>query len=199
LDGILNIHKPTGKTSYDMVAMVKRLSGERRVGHAGTLDPAASGVLPICLGRGTRVIEFLAEASKTYHARIELGVETDTYDASGRIVQRKDGSAIGLKEIEVALLPFRGLIEQTPPRYSAIKHQGRRLYELARAGIEVEPRSRPAMVYRLEILGWAPPTVTVEVECGKGTYLRSLAHDLGQSLGCGATLQELVRLTLKRR
>jgi len=193
LDGILNIHKPSGKTSYDVVAVVKRLSGVRRVGHAGTLDPAATGVLPVCLGRGTRVIEFLAEASKTYRARITLGVETDTYDATGRIVREADPSGITLAHIEPALVPFRGFIEQVPPLYSAVKHRGKRLYELARAGIEVERRSRPAVIHRLEVLDWQPPVLTVEVECGKGTYLRSLAHDLGQSLGCGAMLQDLVR------
>ncbi len=193
MDGILNINKPTGMTSYDVVAVVKRLSSERRVGHAGTLDPDACGVLPVALGRGTRVIEFLAEASKTYRACIELGVETDTYDASGRTVRRGDASGIRLENVAAALAPFRGLIQQTPPRYSALKHRGRRLYELARAGIEVEPKSRPAMVHRLEILDWKPPFVTVEMECGKGTYVRSLAHDLGQSLGCGGMLRELVR------
>ena len=194
MDGILNINKPWGKTSFSVVALVKRLSGEQRVGHAGTLDPAATGVLPVCLGQGTRVIEFLADATKTYQAQIELGVATDTYDATGKITQKVDASGITQEQLESALASFRGLIQQTPPMYSAVKHKGQRLYELARAGIEVERKSRPTEIYNLEIIDWQPPVVTVEVECGKGTYIRSLAHDLGQSLGCGANLKSLIRL-----
>jgi tRNA pseudouridine55 synthase len=193
LDGILNINKPLNKTSFSMVAMVKRLSGERRVGHAGTLDPMATGVLPICLGRGTRVIEFLVNATKTYIARIELGTATDTYDSSGRITQQGDPSGINQPQLESALNSFRGSIQQTPPMYSAVKHQGQPLYKLARAGIQVERKSRMAKIYRLELIAWQPPVVTLEVECGKGTYIRSLAHDLGQSLGCGAHLNSLTR------
>ena len=195
MDGILNINKPWGKTSFSVVALVKRLSGERRVGHAGTLDPAATGVLPVCLGQGTRIIEFLADATKTYQGQIELGVATDTYDATGKITQKIDASGISQEQLESALASFRGLIQQTPPMYSAVKHQGQRLYELARAGIKVERKSRPTKIYNLEIIDWQPPVVTVEVECGKGTYIRSLAHDLGQSLGCGANLKSLIRLS----
>ncbi len=120
MDGILNINKPWGKTSFSVVAMVKRLSGERRVGHAGTLDPAATGVLPVCLGQGTRIIEFLADATKTYQAEMEWGVATDTYDASGKITQRGDPSNISRGQLESALVPFCGLIQQTPPMYSAV-------------------------------------------------------------------------------
>jgi tRNA pseudouridine55 synthase len=193
LDGILNINKPQNKTSFSVVAMVKRLSGERRVGHAGTLDPAATGVLPVCLGQGTRIIEFLVNTTKTYRAWIELGIATDTYDGDGQITQKGDPSGISQEQLESALDPFRGLIQQTPPMYSAVKHQGRPLYELARAGIKVERKSRLAKIHRLELINWQPPVVTVEVECSKGTYIRSLAHDLGQSLGCGAHLKSLVR------
>jgi tRNA pseudouridine55 synthase len=193
LDGILNINKPPGKTSVSIVAMVKRLSGERRVGHAGTLDPAATGVLPICLGRGTRVIEFLVDTTKIYLARIELGTATDTYDSSGQITQQGDSSGVNQPQLESALDSFRGSIEQTPPMYSAVKHHGQPLYKLARAGIQVERKSRPTKIHRLELISWQPPIVTVEIECGKGTYIRSLAHDLGQSLGCGAHLKSLVR------
>jgi tRNA pseudouridine55 synthase len=193
LDGILNINKPWGKTSFSIVAMVKRLSGERRVGHAGTLDPAATGVLPVCLGRGTRVIEFLVDTTKTYRAQIELGVATDTYDSSGQITQQGDPSSINQPQLETALNSFQGSIQQTPPMYSAVKHRGQPLYELARAGIKVERKSRLVKIHRLELISWQPPVVTVEVECGKGTYIRSLAHDLGQSLGCGAHLRSLTR------
>jgi tRNA pseudouridine55 synthase len=195
VDGIININKPLGKTSYSVVALVKRLSGERRVGHAGTLDPLATGVLPICLGQGTRIVEFLQNAHKTYRAQIELGVTTDTYDASGKIIRKEDPSGISLEQLESALAAFRGLTQQTPPMYSAVKHQGQRLYELARAGINVVRKSRPARIYHLGIVDWQPPVVTIEVECGKGTYIRSLAHDLGQALGCGANLKSLIRLS----
>ncbi len=193
MDGILNIDKPQGITSYRVVALVKRLSGERRVGHAGTLDPMATGVLPVCLGQATRIVEFLADAIKAYRAEIELGVTTDTYDASGNVIQRENPSGIHREQVETALASFRGIIQQTPPMYSAVKHQGKKLYELARAGITVERKSRPATIYSLDIVDFQPPLVTIEVECGKGTYIRSLAHDLGQVLGCGASLKSLVR------
>ena len=193
MNGILNVNKPQGKTSYDIVALVKRLSGEKRVGHAGTLDPLASGVLPVCLGQGTRVIEFLAESTKVYRAQIELGVVTDTYDAEGKVLERKDPSRVNREQVESALNSFKGKILQVPPMFSALKHQGTPLYKLARNGTEVERDSRPVEIHRLELLDWQPPVLTVEVECGKGTYIRSLAHDLGQVLGCGASLKSLVR------
>jgi len=194
VDGILNINKPQGRTSFSVVAMVRRLSGERHVGHAGTLDPQATGVLPVCLGEGTRIIEFLVEATKAYRAQIELGVATDTYDASGKITYKGDPSGISQEQLKLALTSFCGLIQQTPPMYSAVKYQGKRLYELARAGIEVERKSRLARIYHLELVDWQSPVATIEVACGKGTYIRSLAHDLGQALGCGANLKSLIRL-----
>jgi tRNA pseudouridine55 synthase len=193
MDGILNISKPAGKTSFDIVAFVKRHTGEPHVGHAGTLDPAATGVLPICLGRATRIIEFLLDATKTYQAQIELGVTTDTYDSSGRVTAEGDPAGISREQLESALSSFLGLRQQTPPMYSAVKHRGRRLYELARAGIEVERKSRPTKIDDITIIDWQPPVVTIDVECGKGTYIRSLAHDLGQFLGCGANLKSLIR------
>ncbi len=194
MDGILNINKPQGRTSFSIVATVKRLSGEQRVGHAGTLDPAATGVLPVCLGRGTRVVEFLVDATKAYRAEIELGVATDTYDASGKVTQTGNPTGIGQGQLESALTYYRGLIEQTPPMYSAVKYQGKPLYKLARAGIKIERKSRPIKIHHLELIDFKPPVVTIEVVCGKGTYIRSLAHDLGQTLGCGANLKSLVRL-----
>jgi len=194
VDGILNISKPQGKTSFSAVVTVRRLTGERRVGHAGTLDPEATGVLPICLGQGTRVTEFLMDTTKVYRGQIELGRATDTYDASGQTTQRGDPSGISQEQFKSALASFRGLTQQIPPMYSAVKHQGKRLYELARAGIQVERKSRPAKIDRLELIDWRPPLVTIEVVCGKGTYIRSLAHDLGQILGCGANLKSLARL-----
>jgi tRNA pseudouridine55 synthase len=194
IDGILNINKPSGETSYSLVAMVKRLSGERHVGHAGTLDPGATGVLPICIGRGTRIVEFLMETTKAYRAEIELGKVTDTYDASGRVIELHDAATVSRTEVELALNTFRGTIQQKPPVFSAVKHQGRALYHWARAGIDVKPESRLAQVHSLEIIDWQPPVATIEVVCGKGTYIRSLAYDLGRSLGCGAHLKSLVRL-----
>ena len=194
MDGLLNINKPSGITSFGIVSLVRRLSGERRVGHAGTLDPAATGVLPVCLGQGTRVIEFLVDTTKTYRAGIELGVSTDTYDASGKVTQQSDFTGISRTQLDAALASFRGQIQQVPPLYSALKHQGKPLYQLARAGIAVELKSRPVCIYKLELIDWQPPLVTVEVDCSKGTYIRSLAHDLGQMLGCGAHLKNLIRL-----
>jgi len=193
VNGILNINKPQGKTSYDIVAVVKRLSGEKRVGHAGTLDPLASGILPVCLGQGTRVIEYLADATKTYCAQVLLGIVTDTYDAEGTVTERQDPSHVSREQVALALNSFRGKIQQVPPMYSALKHKGRPLYRLARSGTEIERASRPVEIHRLNLLDWQPPVVTVEVECSKGTYIRSLAYDLGQLLGCGASLKNLLR------
>lgn len=194
IDGILNLDKPKGKTSFDVVALVRRLSGERRVGHAGTLDPGATGVLPVCLGQATRLIEFLTDTTKIYRAEIELGIATDTYDAAGKVTRRGDASSLSGEQVEAAVSSFSGSIEQIPPMYSAVKHQGVPLYRLARAGIEIPRKTRRVEFYRLEIVGFKPPLLTLEVECSKGTYIRSLAHDLGRKLGCGAYLRNLVRL-----
>ncbi len=193
VSGILNVKKPCGRTSFGVVAVVKRLSGERRVGHAGTLDPSASGVLPVCLGQGTRIVEFLAEASKVYRAEIELGVVTDTYDATGRIISREEPPLISREQLDGILDSFRGVIKQVPPMFSALKYHGRPLYALARSGIIVPRKKRLANIYRCELIEYQPPLLVLEVECGKGTYIRSLAHDLGQLLGCGACLKGLVR------
>ena len=194
VDGIFNILKPPGKTSFAVVSLLRSLSGERRVGHAGTLDPEASGVLVVCLGQGTRIIEFLAGAIKTYQAEIELGITTETYDASGKVIQKADPSFVTEEQIKQVLRSFYGSIEQIPPMYSALKHKGIRLYQLAWQGIEVTRKPRKVHLFRLELLGWQPPIITVEVECSAGTYIRSLAQDIGQALGCGAHLKRLVRL-----
>jgi tRNA pseudouridine55 synthase len=193
LDGILNINKSAGMTSFRVVAIVKRLTGEKHAGHAGTLDPDATGVLPVCLGKATRVVEFMMDNHKTYRAIIELGVTTDTFDGDGKVVKERDASGVTKKQLEQALDNFRGDVQQTPPMYSALKHQGQPLYQLARAGIDVERQSRAIKIYRLELTEWQPPLVTLEVECSKGTYIRSLANDLGEALGCGAYLKTLVR------
>jgi tRNA pseudouridine55 synthase len=194
MDGILSINKPRGMTSFGVVALIKRLTSERHTGHAGTLDPEATGVLPVCLGQATRVIEFLFDETKTYLTEVELGITTDTYDSTGKVISTKDSSGITRETLESALNHFRGTIMQTPPMYSAIKHRGQPLYKLARSGIEVERKSRPVQIFSLEINGWSPPIVTLKVDCGKGTYIRSLAYDLGERLSCGAMMKSLVRL-----
>jgi len=192
--GILNIDKPAGMTSHDVVAAVRRAAREPRVGHAGTLDPLATGVLLVCLGSATRVIEYLQAHSKTYRADIYLGRATDTYDAEGQVTFEAPNLNVDREQVEVALAGFRGVIQQVPPMYSALKRDGRSLYALARAGVEVEREPRTVEIFRLEITDWAPPVVQVEVQCSKGTYIRSLAHDLGQKLGVGGHLSRLVRL-----
>lgn len=194
LDGILNINKPAGMTSFKVVSLVRHLTGIKKVGHAGTLDPLASGVLPLCFGRATRVIEFLMNAKKTYKAAIKLGISTDTYDIEGTVIKQSDASHITEADVESALAFFRGAIEQEPPMYSALKHNGQCLYKLAREGVTVERPKRQAYIYRLELLDYSSPLITVEMECSKGTYVRSLANDLGEKLGCGACVTELERL-----
>jgi len=192
-DGILNLDKPRGPTSHDVVARVRKLTGVRRVGHAGTLDPLATGVLLVCIGRATRVSEYLMAGRKVYRARVRLGVTTDTYDAEGRVVAESPVET-SRAQVEAALAPFRGRVAQTPPMYSAIKREGISLHRLARQGIQVEREPRPVEIFRLELTGWNPPECTLELTCSRGTYVRSLAHDLGQTLGCGAHLTGLVRL-----
>jgi tRNA pseudouridine55 synthase len=194
MDGILNVNKPREKTSFSVVTLVRRLTGEKRVGHAGTLDPLASGVLPVCIGQATRLVEYMMDTAKTYRAEIELGITTDTYDAEGKVTQKTDASNINRKQVETALSMFRGEITQTPPAYSAVKYHGKPSYKLARAGIAIVPKRRLARIDRIEVIDWQPPVVTVEIDCGKGTYIRSLANDLGQMLGCGAYLKNLARL-----
>lgn len=193
MNGILNVDKPSGSTSFQIVALVRKLSGERRVGHAGTLDPMATGVLPICIGQATRVVEFFGGMSKRYLAEIELGIETDTYDVSGQVTRSRDASAIDRERLEEVLPAFRGQIQQTPPMYSAVKHCGKPLYTLARAGIEIERKARTADIYSLELVDFHSPVVTLDIVCGKGTYIRSIAHDMGRMLGCGAAMRSLVR------
>jgi tRNA pseudouridine55 synthase len=193
LDGILNINKPPGKTSYSIVSAVKRFTGERRVGHAGTLDPEASGVLPVCLGKATRIVEYMMEVHKVYRAIIELGITTDSYDSAGKIIYRADASYITQEAVTKAIDAFRGDIQQIPPMFSALKHRGQPLYDLAREGISIERRSRSVTIYRLELLEFQPQLLTLDIECSKGTYIRSIAHDLGEVLGCGGYLKNLVR------
>jgi tRNA pseudouridine55 synthase len=193
MDGILNINKPAGMTSFAVVTRVKRITHEKHAGHAGTLDPIATGVLPVCLGQATRAIEYLFNENKTYRAEVRLGITTDSYDSSGKVILEKDASQINREMVEEALAQFRGTISQIPPMFSALKKNGQPLYKLARAGLEVERKTRTAIIYKLEISLWQPPVFTIEVECSKGTYIRSLVHDIGKVLGCGAIMQSLER------
>ncbi|MBI5285846.1 MAG: tRNA pseudouridine(55) synthase TruB [Chloroflexi bacterium] len=185
--------KELGATSFQVVSFVRRRSGVRRVGHAGTLDPAATGVLLVCLGQASRVSEYLMDLRKTYRATVRLGVSTTTYDAEGEVTTTADAGGVTEAAVREALEAFVGVIQQTPPAYSAVKVGGQPAYRMARKGQTVELKARPVHVYRIDVLRWAPPDVEIEVECGKGTYIRSLAHDLGQALGCGAHLAALCR------
>ena len=192
-DGILNLDKPRGPTSHDVVARVRALTGIRRVGHAGTLDPLATGVLLVCVGRATRVAEYLMAGQKVYRARVRLGITTDTYDAEGQVVAEAPVE-VNRTQVEAALAQFRGLIAQLPPMYSAVKHKGTPLHRLARRGAEVQREPRQVEIFRLELTAWEPPECTLEMTCSPGTYVRALAHDLGQALGCGAHVSGLIRL-----
>ena len=193
LSGIFNINKPAGMTSHDVVQAVRKASGVRRVGHAGTLDPMATGVLLVCVGSATRVTEYLMEHPKRYRAEITLGVSTDTHDAEGQVVHRAERVDVTREEVEAALQQFVGVIEQVPPMYAALKRKGKKLYELAREGITVEREPRRVEIHRLEIVAWDPPKVTLDITCSKGTYIRALARDLGEALGVGAYLSALTR------
>jgi tRNA pseudouridine55 synthase len=194
MHGFLNIDKPAGMTSHDVVARVRRITGERRVGHAGTLDPAATGVLVVALGAATRLIEYVQEqTAKRYLATVALGATTTTDDAEGELLAEAPVPALTETELREVLARFEGEILQVPPMYSALHHQGQRLHKLARAGKTVELEPRPVWIERVTLLGWEPPQLTIDVICGKGTYIRALARDVGQMLGCGAHLAALQR------
>ncbi|MBX3070013.1 MAG: tRNA pseudouridine(55) synthase TruB [Thermomicrobiales bacterium] len=191
--GFLPIDKPAGLTSHDIVGRVRRLTRQRTVGHAGTLDPAATGVLTVALGMATRVLPFAADSSKTYRAEITFGIETDTLDADGVVVRQTDAD-VSLPDIETVLASWIGTQAQIAPKYSALQVGGRRLYELARSGIEFEAPVREVEFFELTVIGFAPPVLALCVDCGSGTYIRSLARDLGDALGVAAYLSDLVRL-----
>ena len=192
-DGVLVINKPKAITSMDVVRAVRRVTRVKRVGHAGTLDPIAEGVLPVCLGQATRFMDYLVDSGKTYVGEITFGAATDTYDAEGAQTAAGDYASLTREQIEEELARFSGVVLQRPPMYSAVKHEGQRLYDLARAGVEVERSAREVVVYEAVLREWEPPRAVVEVDCGKGFYMRSLAHDLGQAVGCPAHLSALTR------
>lgn len=192
-NGILVIDKPRDWTSHDVVAKLRGILRERRIGHAGTLDPMATGVLPVFVGRATRAVEFASEREKEYIAGLRLGTVTDTQDVTGTVLETHPVT-VTRDRLEAALDRFRGEILQIPPMYSAIKKQGKKLYELARRGVEVEREPRPITIYELELLEQVSETDwTLRVLCSKGTYVRTLCHDIGKALGCGGTLYSLRR------
>jgi len=195
ISGALVVDKPVGMTSHDVVQAVRNGTSLRRAGHTGTLDPRASGVLVILVGPAVRLSEYVSASDKRYQAIIRLGGTTDTYDAEGEVTANltKDPLSVTEEEFEEALKTFVGEIEQTPPPYSAVKVQGRKAYEMARKGEEVELEPRKITVHHLEVLEWTPPEVVIDVHCSSGTYVRSLANDLGIKLGCGAYLVGLRR------
>lgn len=194
MNGMIIIDKPAGITSFDVVSRLRRITGERRIGHAGTLDPMATGVLPVFLGTATKTISLLPCHDKRYTASFRLGVETDSGDRTGKVIHTSPVTA-GIQEVQSAAAKLKGDILQTPPMVSAVRHNGRRLYELAREGVEVEREARPVTIYELYITGGneAEGTYTMEVYCSKGTYIRTLITDIGQELGCGAMMTELRR------
>lgn len=192
LSGLLNLDKPVGPTSFDIVHRLRRLTGVRKIGHAGTLDPLASGVLPICIGRAVRLSEYLMGETKVYRAEITFGIRTATDDGEGEVVSRQD-VALDRPGLEVLLPEFAGDISQVPPQYAAIKVAGKPMYELARRGQAVDAAPRAVHIERLTLLDWQMPRAVLEVECGKGTYIRALARDLGERAGCGAFLSGLIR------
>jgi tRNA pseudouridine55 synthase len=191
--GFLIVDKPRGWTSHDAVDAARRWFGTRRVGHLGTLDPLATGVLPLAVRDATKLVPFLEGGEKSYAGTIRLGEETDTLDAEGRTLRRHEGALPSEAELVAALARFRGEIEQIPPMYSAVKHQGVPLHRLARQGRTVERAAKRVRIDRLELLKYAPPDLDLEVDCSAGTYVRALAQDLGQALGCGAHLLGLRR------
>jgi tRNA pseudouridine55 synthase len=193
VNGVLLLDKPVGMTSNEALQRVKRLYGARKAGHTGSLDPLATGLLPLCLGEATKVSAFLLDADKRYQVRARLGVITRTADAEGEIIATAPWEGVEEACIRALLPRFTGEIEQLPPMYSAVKHKGERLYNLARQGIEVEREPRRITIYRLELTEWAPPELSLDVHCSKGTYVRTLAEDLGNAAGCGAHVSGLRR------
>lgn len=192
LNGMINVYKEAGFTSHDVVAKLRGICGQKKIGHTGTLDPEAVGVLPVCLGSGTKLCDMLADRDKEYVAELLLGVRTDTQDTTGQILEEREVTA-SKEEVKVAILGFQGQYDQVPPMYSALKVNGKKLYELARAGKEVERQPRPVTIHEIEILDMQLPKVTIRVACSKGTYIRTLCDDIGRSLGCGGAMASLKR------
>ncbi len=194
VNGIINIYKEKGFTSHDVVAKMRGILKMKKIGHTGTLDPEAEGVLPVCLGKGTKLVELITDKDKTYEAVLKLGIVTDTQDLTGEVLKVSEVKA-DLPEITAVMLSFIGEYDQLPPMYSAIKVNGKKLYELARQGKEIERDTRRVVIHDIRILDYSESEheVKVSVDCGKGTYIRTLLHDIGEALGCGGTMKSLIR------
>lgn len=193
-NGIINVYKEKGYTSFDVVARMRGICGQKKIGHTGTLDPDAEGVLPVCLGKATKVCDMLTDSDKVYRAVMQLGIETDTQDLTGTVLSACEVPVLTETEIRDVIRTFQGEIMQVPPMYSALKVNGKKLCDLARAGVTVERKARPVTIYKIQVENIALPYVTMTVSCSKGTYIRTLCHDIGQKLGCGAAMKSLVRL-----
>lgn len=193
MNGVLNIFKPKGMSSFDAVRVVKKVAGTGKVGHTGTLDPEATGVLPICIGKATKIIDYIMDSEKVYEVTLKLGIRTTTYDLEGEVLEERDPSHLTEEEILNAINSFKGEYSQIPPMYSALKQNGVRLYELARKGIEVERKGRLVNIYNLEDIKINNPYISMKVACSKGTYIRSLCYDIGEKLGVFATMTQLNR------
>lgn len=193
MNGILNIFKPKGMSSFDVVRVVKKVAKTGKVGHTGTLDPEATGVLPVCIGRATKIIDYIMDSEKVYEVTFKLGIRTTTYDLEGEVLEEKDTSHLSDDNILAVIKEFIGEYSQVPPMYSALKQNGVRLYELARKGIEVEREGRLINIYNIEHIKINNPYVSMKVTCSKGTYIRSLCYDIGEKLGVFATMTELNR------
>ena len=192
INGVINIYKIKGFTSHDVVAKLRGIVRQKKIGHTGTLDPDATGVLPVCLGSATKLCDMLTDKAKEYIAKVRLGVTTDTQDMTGTILSEKNVD-VTEEQVTMAIQAFVGDYEQIPPMYSALKVNGKKLYELAREGKEIERKARPVTIHYIEILEMSLPEITIKVGCSKGTYIRTLCHDLGEKLGCGAAMASLER------
>ena len=198
INGIINVYKEKGYTSHDVVAKLRGILKQKKIGHTGTLDQDATGVLPVCLGKGTRLCDMLTDETKTYVAGLLLGTETDTQDTSGEVLNQKDTAYLTEEAVTACVKSFEGEQMQIPPMYSALKVNGKKLYELAREGKTVERKARPVTFYEIRILSMDLPHVELEVTCSKGTYIRTLCNDIGAKLGCGGCMESLVRSRVGR-
>ena len=195
--GVINIYKEAGYTSHDVVAKLRGILKQKKIGHTGTLDPQAQGVLPVCLGKGTKLCDLLADHDKEYEAVLRLGITTDTQDMEGTIL-KESSVQVSEEEVRTCILSFQGEQQQVPPMYSALKVNGKKLYELAREGKVVERKARPVTFHNIEVLWMELPKVKIRVQCSKGTYIRTLCNDIGEKLGCGGCMEELLRTRVER-
>lgn len=195
MNGIINVLKPPGMTSHDIINFVRKRLKMKKVGHTGTLDPEAAGVLPVCVGKATKAVQFITDKRKRYRTTIKFGIQTDTYDKYGAVTEAIDVNGIDMDKLQNALGDFRGVIRQLPPIYSAIKIAGKKLYQYARDGEEIEIQEREVEIYSIEIIDYNnKDEVVIDIECSKGTYIRSICYDLGKKMGCGAAMWQLIRL-----